>query len=108
MENILDKFETYCKANDKANIEHFLTHFKSILINHSNGYFFDIIADHGDIETMKIFIQHGQDPRLDNNYAIFKCADMKRDDCVMYLLSVGCSIDALKCNINYNYYLISC
>ena len=103
--SITELFETCCINNDLDNIKNFLKGFSHLLINYDNGYFFDLMADHGNLEALKLFIEHGQNPTLDNNYAIFKCADMKNDECVMYLLSQGISIDVLKTNINYKYYL---
>ena len=99
--DIPEFFETCCINNDLDNIKNFLKGFSHLLINYDNGYFFDLMADHGNLEALKLFIEYGQKP---TNYALFACADMKNDECVMYLLNYV-SIDVLKTNINYKYYL---
>ncbi|MET0570942.1 MAG: ankyrin repeat domain-containing protein [Pedobacter agri] len=104
-DKVYDKFEELCiSGNNMVEIEEYLKTYK-FLINYDNGYFFDLIADRGNVELIKLFLKYGTDPTLDNDYALFSCAENENDECVDLLLKNGANFNRLKCNINYNYYL---
>ena len=103
MNVILNNFEQACKNNDKYTIEKYLDTYK-FLINYDDGYYFDIIADAGNIEMLELFIKYGEDISLDDNYALYMCAEKKYDDCVLCLLKNGANLEKIKYTTNFNHY----
>jgi hypothetical protein len=72
MEFVIEKFEQFCEEENYQKVKDYLTQLKG-LANYNNGYFFEIVADKGNLELIKLFVQNGADIHVDNNY--LKCID---------------------------------
>ena len=103
MDGILNNFEKACKNNDVNSVRKYLERY-NFLINYDDGYYFDIVADSGNIEMLELFIEYGENISLDDNYALYICAEKKYDDCVLYLLKNGANLETIKYTTNFNHY----
>lgn len=88
MELITDKFEQYCEEENYCKIKDYLKNFKQ-LANYNNGAFLEIIADKGNLDILKLFVENGADINIDHNYVLYTCMYHHYDDCVQYLLANG-------------------
>ena len=54
LEIISEKFEQYCHNQNYDKIKEYLEEYKE-LANYNNGYYFEIIADKGNLKLIKLF-----------------------------------------------------
>jgi hypothetical protein len=81
MEFVIEKFEQFCDEENYQKVKDYLTQLKG-LANYNNGYFFEIVADKGNLELIKLFVQNGADIHVDNNYVLYTCAYHNHSECV--------------------------
>jgi ankyrin repeat protein len=86
IEIISDRFERHCFNEDYENIKMYLERFNE-LVNYDNGYYFEIVADKGNLELIKLFVENGAHIG-DNNYVTYICKTYNYIECVEYLESV--------------------
>ena len=104
-EIICDKFEQYCYDENNEKIKEYLETYDG-LANYNNGIYFEIIADKGNFELLKLFIKHGAQIDIDNNYVLYTCAYLAFYDCLDYLLKYGADIEKIKHSCGYSNALI--
>ena len=89
----------HCRTSSRTNpIKEYLNICKE-LINYKNGYFFKIVADKGNLELIKLFVENGENI---NNYVLYTCAYNNHIDCFNYLISIGANIETIKNTCGYN------
>ena len=94
------QFEKYCIEGNYDKIKEFITTFPK-LVNYDDGYFFETIADHGNLDLIKLFFENGVDVNISDGYALYTCAYHKYDDCVEYLIRKGANIEKIKNTCGY-------
>lgn len=96
MNNIIhNKFEKYCIDGNYEKINEYLTNYKW-LTNHNDGEYFEIVANNGRLDLIKLFIENGTDIHSNDDYALYTCSYHKYYDCVEYLINNGANIDSNK------------
>jgi hypothetical protein len=98
---VYEKFEEYCRNEDYDNIKWCLEKFEE-LANHDYGYYFEIVAEKGNLELIKLFLSKGARIDIDNNYVLYTCSVNKHYDCLKYLLECGCDIENIKHTNGYS------
>lgn len=99
-EIICDKFEQYCYDQNYEKIKEYLETYDN-LANCNNGIYFEIIADKGNFELLKLFMKHGAKINIDNNYVLYTCAYHKFYNCLDFLLEHGANIENIKHSCGY-------
>ena len=99
-EAVCDAFEQYCCDLNYDKIKEYLENYNN-LSNYNNGEYFEIIADKGNLNLIKLFIDHGAKIDIDKNYVLFTCGYHKFFDCVDYLLSIGADVEQIKYTCAY-------
>ena len=98
-------FEQLCFDEDYDGIKLFLNNFKYLnLASCDNSEFFSIVAEKGNLELMKLFVEFGADVHDCNNYFLANIAYHEYDDCLEYLLDVHkMDIETIKYKCGYSY-----
>lgn len=100
--NIIRKFEKYCRDEDYNKIEEYLDKY-TFLTNYDDGYFFSIIADSDNIELVDLFLKNGGDVKNDDFYVLYKLAENGRYDIVMKLMKDNdIDINVIRYTHGYN------
>lgn len=100
MTDILNKFEKFCREENYIKIKEYLIKYKS-LANANNGEYFEIIADKGNLDIIKLFVENGANINIDNNYILYTCAYNKYYNCLDYLINNGANIENIKYTAGY-------
>jgi hypothetical protein len=89
---IQNNFEQFCIDGDYEKINEYLTYYKW-LANHNDGEYFEIVANNGRLDLIKLFIENGADVHANDDYALYTCSYHKYGDCVEYLINNGANIE---------------
>jgi ankyrin repeat protein len=95
MELLRYTFERHCENGDYNNIEEYLKRFPEFTAA-DEGYYFSLAADTGNLNLLKLFVDHGAKIDSLNNIALSTCAYENYRDCVVYLLEKGANIEDIK------------
>ena len=97
---ILEEFEQYCYDENYIKVKEYLNMYKE-LVNYKDGYFLKIVADKGNLDLIKLFVENGGNIN-DNNYILYTCAYNNHIECFNYLISIGANIETIKNTCGYN------
>jgi hypothetical protein len=99
-ETIYEEFEKLCEQEDYNKIKEYLTKYEGLA---NERYFFADVADKGNLELIKLFVEHGTDINKDNNYILFTCSYHRYIDCLEYLISKGAKANNIKGTCGYSF-----
>ncbi len=95
IEIVAMRFEKYCDNENYNKIEEFLKIYK-FLANYDNGNFFEIVANKGNLDLIKLFIKYDAIINIDDGYILYTCIEKKHNECVEYLLKNGADLELCK------------
>jgi hypothetical protein len=104
---ILNNFENYCYNKDYDNIEKYLKKYQNLSF-YDNGFYFEIIADTGNLKLIKLFLENGARLDVDDYYVMYTCCEHGYWDCVDYLMNKykdSIDVSSLKNTCGYYNYL---
>ena len=106
MEHVYEHFKQYCLESNYDKIRQYLITYPE-LSNYDNGYFFELIADTGNLKLLKLFVDNGAKVNIDDNYILYTCVKHKYLNCLKYLI-LDCKADlsfvkSTMGNNNYNW-----
>jgi ankyrin repeat protein len=102
MEIIHKNFEEYCTNENFEKIREYLQKYEW-LANYNDGEYFETIADKGNLDLIKLFIENGVNINTNNDYALYTCSYHKYDKCIEYLLNHGANIENVNGSCGHSY-----
>jgi hypothetical protein len=94
-------------SSDYDNIEKYLKKYQNLSF-YDNGFYFEIIADTGNLKLIKLFLENGARLDVDDYYVMYTCCEHGYWDCVDYLMNKykdSIDVSSLKNTCGYYNYL---
>ncbi len=102
MEIVHRNFEKYCIDENYDKIKEYLETYNG-LANYNDGEYFEIVADKGNLQLIKLFIENGANININNDYVLYTCSYHKYDDCLEYILNHGANMKNMEHSCGYSY-----